>query len=88
MNPKFIAIFMISFLSGIFQIYITTNVKLIYMSIIDDDHFLVYSIMVGVFVSTFGAFFWGYLGDQKGFFVSLLFFTVLDCISKLFGIFA
>ena len=79
---------MISFLSGVFQIYINTNVKLIYMSIVDDDHFLAYSTMAGVFASTFGAFIWGYLGDHKGFYLSLLLFTILDCVFKLFGCFA
>ena len=79
---------MISFLSGVFQIYINTNVKLIYMSIVDDDHFLAYSTMVGVFVSTFGAFIWGYLGDHKGFSLALLIFAIMDCAVKLFGCFA
>lgn len=55
------------------------------MPIVGDDMFLVYCAMAGTAVSIGSAFFWGYLGDKKGFIPTLLFFSVLDCLIKLYG---
>lgn len=75
-------------LSGLYQIYIHLNIKLIYMPIINNDHFLVYCAIISYAVAIFGAFFWGFLGDKKGIHTSLLIFTVLDLIIKIYGCFA
>lgn len=64
------------------------NLKIIYMPIVEDDRFLVYCAMTGTAVSIFGAFLWGYIGDRYGFFQSLLGFAMVDCIIKMYGIFA
>lgn len=58
------------------------------MPIVEDDHFLAYSVMVCMVISTFGAFVWGYIGDKYGFLTSLIFFAFFDCLVKLYGCFA
>ena len=85
---RFISIFMISFLSGLYQIFLLMNIKIIYMPIIGDDYFIVSCAMLNTGVSIGGAFFWGYLGDKLGFFKTLLFFTLLDALIKICGVFA
>lgn len=88
LDPRFISIFMISFLSGIYQVFINMNLKIIYMPIVEDDRFLVYCAMVGTAVSIVGAFLWGYVGDKYGFFSTLLVFSIADCLIKIYGTFA
>lgn len=88
MDSRFISIFMISFLSGTYQVFINMNLKIIYMPIVNDDRFLVYCAMIGTAVSIFGAFIWGYVGDKYGFLSSLFVFTVIDCVIKIYGTFA
>lgn len=44
--------------------------------------------MTGAAISICGAFFWGYIGDKKGFFATLFVFAVLDCLFKIYGDFA
>ena len=75
-------------MSGLFQIYVNVNVKLIYIQTIQDDHFLGYCVMIGTIISTGGSFIWGYLGDKRGFHESLLLFTLLDCLIKIYSCFA
>jgi MFS-type transporter involved in bile tolerance (Atg22 family) len=64
------------------------NLKIIFLPILNDDRFLVYCAISGTAVSIFGAFIWGYLGDKKGFFKTLLVFAILDTIIKIYGDFA
>ena len=74
--------------SGLFQIYINLNIKLIYMPIINDDHFLVFCAITCQAVAIFGAFIWGFIGDFKGIYTSLLIFTSFDLLIKVYGCFA
>lgn len=64
------------------------NLKIIYLPIINDDLFLVYCAMAGTAVSIGGAFFWGYIGDKKGFLSTLIFFSIFDCLIKFYGMVA
>jgi hypothetical protein len=73
---------------GVYQIYLTTNLKLIYMPIINDDHFLAFCIIVHTIVGIFGAIIWGYIGDHKKFAISFLIIAFVDCFAKFYGIFA
>ena len=61
--------------------------KLIFMPIINDDHYLA-SCAISVTISAmFGAPFWGYVGDRKGFKPTLLTILVIDVICKFLGLF-
>jgi MFS family permease len=71
----------------IYLIYLVLNVKLIYMPIINDDHFLSYCSALVTVSAVVGAPFWGYIGDLKGFKFSLLMLVITDSVIKLFGIF-
>lgn len=58
------------------------------MPIVQDDRFLVYCVISSTVASILGAFFWGYIGDKKNFYYTLLIFSVSDLIVKMFGIFS
>lgn len=64
------------------------NFKIIFMPIVNDDHFLGYCSMICSVVSILGAFVWGYLGDVKGVAFTILILSVLDFCSKIFSDFA
>ena len=87
-NWKFIFVFLISLFSGLYQIFIMMNVKIIYMPIVQDDYFIVECLVVSTVISIGGAFFWGYLGDKYGFFSTLFAFTFIDLVIKVFGCFS
>lgn len=73
-------------LMAFYSIYLSMNLKLIYLPIINDDHFLGYCSIIGTVAGMLGAGFWGFLGDKYGFkmiFVQIAFF---DFIVKFFGI--
>lgn len=79
---------MISLLTGLYEIHLIMNFKIIFMPIVGDDHFLGYCIMLCSFVSIGGAFIWGCLGDLKGAAFTILILSILDFGSKVFGDFA
>lgn len=87
-DPRFISIFLISFITGVYQIFLNLNIKIIYMPILQDDRFLVYCVMFSTFASILGAFFWGYIGDNKNFYSTLLIFSIFDLLVKIYGKFA
>ena len=78
----------ISILTGLYEIYLMMNFKIIYMPIVGDDHFLSYASMICSIVSIFGAFLWGCLGDAKGVHFTILVLSVLDFGGKIFSDFA
>lgn len=61
--------------------------KLIFMPIINDDHYLAYCSVVLTSSAIIGAPFWGYIGDKKGFKKTLLIVIVVDLVCKIFGLF-
>lgn len=79
---------LVSFLTGLYEIHLMMNFKIIYMPIINDDHFLSYCIMLCSLVAIGGAFIWGCLGDMKGIAFTTLVLSILDIGSKIFGDFA
>lgn len=64
------------------------NFKIIYMPLVNDDHFLSYCSMLCSVVAIFGAFFWGFMGDMKGVAFTILLLSVLDFGSKIYSDFA
>jgi hypothetical protein len=68
LDPRFVAIFLISFFSGLYQIFLMMNLKIIYMPIIQDDRFLVYCAMISSAVSIVGSFVWGFYADKRSFY--------------------
>ena len=62
-----------------------TNIKLIYIKDINDDYFLVYCIIVTMVTGLIGTIFWGILGDARGIAYSMLYFTMIDFLFKLFN---
>jgi len=71
----------------IYLIYLVLNLKLLYMPIINDDHFLSYCAALVTVSAVVGAPLWGYIGDIKGFKFTLMVLVLLDCFVKLFGIY-
>jgi MFS family permease len=61
--------------------------KLTFMPIINDDHYLTYCSVIVTVSSIFGAPFWGAMGDKKGFKTTLLIAVICDFISKIIGLF-
>jgi MFS family permease len=74
---------MSSLIVSMYFTYITMNFKLIFLPLINDDHFLTYLSIVYSIAGMGGTFLWGYIGDKKGIKFTLLFLTVLDCLFKL-----
>lgn len=79
---------LISFLTGLYEIHLMMNFKIIYMPFVNDDHFLSYSSILCSIVAIIGAFFWGFLGDFKGVAFTILLLSILDFASKIFSDFA
>ena len=79
---------LISILTGLYEIYLMMNFKIIYVPIISDDHFLSYASMICSVVSIVGAFIWGFLGDYKGIYFTILILSILDLGGKMFSDFA
>lgn len=80
--------FLISGLNPIFLVYLMQNIKIVYMPIINDDHFLSYCSAIVTISAVLGAPLWGYLGDIRGFKTSLLLIVIFDTFVKLFGIYS
>ncbi len=72
---------------ALYPIYLLTNLKLIFMPVINDDYFLAYCLIINTVASMIGAPFWGYFGDIKGFSFTLVVITVCDTLIKFYGIF-
>lgn len=86
-DKKFIILFSISMLVPLYLIYLSLYMKLIFMPILNDDHFLVYCSVLLTVSAIFGAPFWGYIGDKKGFKFTLLLILFFDISIKILGIF-
>ena len=61
--------------------------KLIFMPILNDDHFLATCAVVVTISSMISAWFWGIIGDLKGFKNTLLILIIVDIVGKTFGLF-
>lgn len=86
-DRKFIILFSISFLCPLYLIYLSLYMKLIFMPILNDDHFLAFCSVILTVSAIFGAPFWGYIGDKKGFKTTLLLVLMVDCVVKILGVF-
>ena len=64
------------------------NLKIIFMPIVNDDHFLGYVSILCNVISIGGAFLWGLIGDKKGIAFSLLVLAVADFFVKMYSNFA
>ena len=62
------------------------NIKLIYMPIINDDHFLSYCAAIVTLSAVVGAPLWGCIGDMKGFKLTFLLICIVDSVVKGFGV--
>lgn len=87
-DARFIIIFSVSFLISLYEIYLNISFKIIFLPIVNDDHFLSYVSVLCNVVSIAGAFFWGWLGDKRGTAFSILVLCIADFGTKLFGNFA
>lgn len=86
LDKRFILTFLISGLNPIFLVYLMQNIKLVYMPIINDDHFLSFCSVIVTISAVVGAPLWGYLGDIKGFKTTLLLIVIFDTFVKLIGV--
>ena len=64
------------------------NVKLIFISAINDDHFLGYALVAHTVSAILGTFVWGFVADKKGIAKTMLILAIVDTIIKFFGLFA
>ncbi len=86
-DKRFLLIFGVSAFMPIYLIYLLLNVKLIYMPLINDDHFLSYCSALVTVSAIVGAPFWGYISDAYGFRTTLAAIVTFDCFVKIFGLF-
>lgn len=68
--------------------FLLNNIKLIFISSINDDHFLGYSLIAHTVAAIVGTFIWGFVADKKGIAKTMLFLAIVDSIIKFFGLFA
>jgi predicted MFS family arabinose efflux permease len=61
--------------------------KLIFMPIINDDHYLASCAVVVTVAAIIGAPLWGCIGDHKGFKFTLMLVVMADLFCKLLGLF-
>ena len=60
------------------------NLKIIFMPIFQDDHFITESFQVANFLSITGALFWGFLGDKLGNSSAILIYSFVDLFGKIY----
>ena len=77
----------ISYLVPLYTIYLCLYMKIIYMPILNDDHYLAMCAIVFTIGGIMAAPIWGCIGDAQGFKKTLLIFIISDLISKVFGLF-
>lgn len=80
---NFILIFTASLLNSLMSTYALTNFKIIFLPIINDDHFLTYILVIYSTASMVGTFYWGWYGDKHGITKTMLFISVADGCFKL-----
>jgi MFS-type transporter involved in bile tolerance (Atg22 family) len=68
--------------------FLLSNFKLIYLPIINDDHFLGYCLIANTITAILGTFIWGFFGDKFKFAKTMLILVCVDCAIKIFGIFS
>lgn len=87
LDKRFIILFLISYIAPQYLIYLSLNMKLIFMPIVNDDHYLATCAIVVTLSAIVAAPFWGLVGDHKGFKKTLLIIILADVASKIIGIF-
>jgi MFS family permease len=70
-----------------YLIYMSLYMKLTFMPIINDDHYLAYCSVVVTVSAIVGAPFWGAIADKIGFKNTLLIVVICDIVSKIIGLF-
>lgn len=72
----------------LYIVYLLNNIKLIYISSINDDHFLGYALVATTVTSIVGTFIWGFVAHQRGLAFTMLVLVGVDTAVKVFGLFA
>ena len=86
MDKRVIILCCISFMVPLYMIYLVLNMKILFMPIINDDHFLAFCSIL-VTISSVGGTFWGKIADHYGFKLTLIMIIALDIVCKILGIF-
>ena len=86
-DKKFWILICIAYLSPMYIIYLNFYMKLIFMPIINDDHYLAACAIIVTISAFFAAPFWGYLGDKFHLKQTLLLLSISDLFFKSLGIF-
>lgn len=73
---------------ALYPVYVGTNLKILYMPLVNDDHFLGLCMVGNTVAAMFGAPLWGHLADANGFKIIFIIIAVIDTLTKLFGLFA
>jgi len=68
------------------MIYLVLNMKILFLPIINDDHFLAFCSIL-VTISAVGGAFWGKIADRHGFKKTLVIIISFDIICKILGVF-
>lgn len=61
--------------------------KIIYLPILEDDHFVSAGMTVIIAAGLIGSIYWGFMGDRFGPFVMILAYTIVDLVIKIFSCF-
>lgn len=77
-------LFIFNMTACIYQVYFQLNTKLIYMSILQDDHLISIGLVLNILSSAICSIFWGTLADCKGPPLTIIVFIILDFAAKIF----
>lgn len=78
-------LFILNITGCMFQIYVQLNTKLVYMSILQDDHLISVGLIVIILSSALFGIGWGILADKKGAPVTIIAFIIADLAVKIFA---
>jgi MFS-type transporter involved in bile tolerance (Atg22 family) len=86
-DKKFVILFLIAYCLPLYIMYLLLYTKLIFMPIVNDDHYLATCHIAATVSALFGAPYWGYIGDKLPFKTTLTIIIGIDFIAKIFGLF-
>lgn len=72
----------------LYEVQLVLNMKIVYLPLIEDDHFLTYCVVILAVVGVCSAYAWGYICDKKGIGFCMLLLVILDTTLKIFSLFA
>ena len=85
-DPAFILIVGFILIGTLYEVQLVLNLKIVYLPVVEDDHFLTYCIVILAIFGVVSAYGWGHVCDKKGIGFCMLLFVILDTALKLFSL--